>query len=202
MTTQNTLYGEAKPPVARKRMLHSLLVLIVLSTYGYVTEFIPSRTWASLGLVFSVLLTIVFSVSFYRALFSGHLKERAEMPALSRRIAFLALPFFLFAMFWLSLVQAFPSLFTQIIGLPHTEIALMHMEHSYSRRSCDYRLVGKRLNSAFPNYLCIYISGATYHTLPKDNLAIKLEGETSFFGFRIQKYQQATETEKTLYSVP
>lgn len=202
MASQNTLYGEANPSAARKRMLHSLLVLTVLSIYGYVTEFIPSRTWANLGLVFSTLLTIIFSVNFYGALFSGHLNESAKMPVLSRRIAFLSLPLFLFAMFWLSLVQALPSLATQIIGLPHTEITLMQMEHRYSRRSCDYRLVGKRLNTTFPNYLCMYISEATYNSLPKDNLAIKLEGETSFFGFRIQKYQQATETEKTLYSDP
>lgn len=164
------------------------------------TEFIPSRTWANLGWVFSVLLTIIFSVIIYWALFSGRLKESEKMPVLSRVIAFLSLPLFLFAMFWFSLVQALPSLVTQIIGLPHTEITSMHMEHRYSRRSCDYRLVGKRLNSAFPNYLCIYISEATCHSLPKDNLTIKLEGETSFFGFRIRKYQQATETDTTLYS--
>lgn len=200
MTYQNSMYGEANPSVARKRMLHSLLVLTVLSIYGYVTEFLPSRAWANLGLVFSVLLTIIFSVNIYWALFSRRLKESAKKTVLSRAITFLSLPFFLFAMFWLSLVQALPSLATQIIGLPHTEISSMQIEHRYNRRSCDYRLVGKRLNTTFPNYLCIYISEATYNSLPKDNLAIKLEGETSFFGFRIRKYQQATETETTLYS--
>lgn len=198
MTSQNTIYGEASPSVARKRMLHGLLVLIALTIYGFVTEFIPSRIWANLGLVFSVLLTIVFSVSIYWALFSGRLKESAKMPVLSRWIAFLSLPLFLFAMFWLSLLQALPSLVTQIIGLPHTEIAMMQTIHNYSRRSCDYRLVGKRLDSAFPNYLCI--TETTYQSLPKDKLAIKLQGETSFFGFRIRRYEHATETETILYS--
>ena len=200
MTFQKPFYGEDNPSVAKKRLLQSLLVLIAFSIYGFWTDFIPSRTWANLGLAFSTVLVTIFSVIIYWASFSGLLKENAKMSVFKKFIAFLSLPFFLFAMFWLSLVQAKPSLVTQIIGLPHTEIALMHLEHSYSRRSCDYRLVGKRLDSAFPNYLCIYISEATYHSLPRDNLAIKLEGETSFFGFRIRTYERATETEVMLYS--
>ena len=110
MTYQNSMYGEANPSVARKRMLHSFLVLIVLSIYGYVTEFLPSRAWANLGLVFSVLLTIIFSVNIYWALFSGRLKESAKKPVLSRAITFLSLPFFLFALrcFGLALYRLYP----------------------------------------------------------------------------------------------
>ena len=198
MTLNKCFYGEDSPSVARKRLLKSLLVLMAFSLYGYWTDFIPSRIWANLGLTFSLVFVTILSVIIYWASLSGRLKASAKMSGLKKSIGFLALPFFLFAMFWLSLVQALPSLVTQIMGLPHTEIVLMHTSHHYSRRSCDYRLVGKRLDSAFPNYLCI--SETNYQSLPKDNLAIKLEGETSFFGFRIRKYQQATETETTLYS--
>ena len=199
MTFQKPFYGEDNPSVAKKRLLLSVLILIAFSIYGFWTNFIPSRTWSSLGLAFTTVFAIIFSVIIYWASFSG-LLENAKMSVVKKAIAFLSLPVFLFAMFWLSLVQALPSLATQIIGLPATEIALMQLEHRYSRRSCDYRLVGKRLDWTFPNYLCIYISEATYHSLPKDKLAIKLAGETSFFGFRIRTYERATETEVILYS--
>jgi hypothetical protein len=89
----------------------------------------------------------------------------------------------IFGLFWVNIAISAPKLYTSAFG----EIDIMHdvvkKKKTSSRRSCDYRLEPRSINTAFFHYC---ISESDYNRLPGDEIKSELLLKKSSFGYIVK----------------
>ncbi len=184
MKLSKLFFGEENPSLSRRITLLSILAVTLLSSYGMWTDFIPSATWMQWGFYLSTAGTALITVYLYWGYGTGRMEIPKGISKSKKVLFFLLLPFLMLFILWLALVHGVADAVTLAIGNHYQKSALLLKEHTSSRRSCNYRLTGEALDSAFPNYICI--SSSAYDALPTYPVSTTLEGKITALGFHVQ----------------
>lgn len=96
------------------------------------------------------------------------------------------LPFFVFGLFWINSAILLPRLFTSFFGTVNIKSDVARKVERRSRKSCDYRLDVKSIESGFFHYC---ISESHFNNLPDDEIRVKLRVKQSMVGYIVENIE-------------
>jgi hypothetical protein len=173
-------YGSETPGPARIICIYTLFVAFLFFFYGAWVDFIPSEEWQKFCVFVAAILSALVVVFMLYIVFTRQLIVAPKQNFLQLSVGMLILPFISYFIFWATLAQGFPALFTRIAGSDYAETATLNYERYTGRGGCRHRLKGPKLDRAFSNYLCAPPEMRTsqpHHVI--------LSGKSSYFGFYI-----------------
>ena len=98
----------------------------------------------------------------------------------------LLLPFFVFGLFWINSAIFLPRLFTSFFGTVNIKSDVARKVERGSRKSCDYRLDVKSIESGFFHHC---ISEGHFNNLPDDEIRVKLRIKQSVVGYIVENIE-------------
>jgi len=180
MSINKLLYGVENPSRTRIVVTYTLLVLTALMIWGGIATFIPSENWSKAGSRVSIIISVFVVFVFWWAVFKDKMTTRIYV-GFSKKLALclVGAPL-IWLLFQGSIVYGAPALITMSFGSEFEDRGRFKKVYRYSRRSCDYRLRGEKIEKAFLPYICV--SEADFHSFPM-NVDLVLEGYKTYFGF-------------------
>jgi len=167
--------------------LLALLALLGLVPLGIYVDFVPAAFMHGRRWVFPMLLVgaVMTGLLFVRGQRQGRISLITNKGPFFSAFMICATPLLLGFMSLLIVTKSVPWMFTRIAGTSFREVHVMQAHYQYSRRSCNYRLVGGPMTNSIPPYLCT--SEAFYRRHPEQAVAVLLAGQRSALGMRIEQ---------------
>lgn len=96
------------------------------------------------------------------------------------------LPLLVFGLFWINSAIFLPRLFTSFFGTVNIKNDVARKVERRSRKSCDYRLDVKSIESGFFHHC---ISEGHFNNLPDDEIRVKLKIKQSVVGYIVENVE-------------
>ncbi len=188
MTIKKIFYGNNAPSKSRLFIHNFFYILMIFFVWGAYSDFVPSLFWSQNIFNISLFLTIISTLIIWWVYGTGRANFQENGSRSKRITASIVTPFFLMGIYWGSIGHGIPSVYTRFFGQNEEVYTLLVKEKSSSRRSCDHRLKGNYIFTAFPSYICI--KKKFFEKSPR-KVEIKLQGFKSQMGFLITSiYEQ------------
>lgn len=184
MGWKSVFLGNESPSRARLIAMSFTYAVLGLLGHGLITDFIPTADWLSDGVIPSVLVAGILSLAFYWTLLTDRGHFALETPQLVRWLAVVLAPVLLFMCCLIVLVYAGGDLQARFWGRPQSVTVTLEKQHTNSRRTCHYRLVGEDLKRSLFKHACV--QQERYGTLPA-RAAYVLVGRSSSLGLHIDE---------------
>ncbi|MEQ1599361.1 MAG: hypothetical protein ABL880_08355 [Methylotenera sp.] len=194
MSWKTAWYGPEYPTTSKKVVTNGLMLLLFFAIYSFYSDFIPSKTWASLGLKISIAVATITLAASYWAMWAGKIKPPPNNFSKLKMtlIRIVVVPLMFLSMYWLSVVYGVGNLYTLTIGTPHQEVTELQKYQRASRRGCDFYVRGGDLaDNALKREFCI--SEESYQQLPNEPFHALVDSEKSYFGTRVLDFRNIEE---------
>ncbi|WP_312680669.1 hypothetical protein [Stutzerimonas nitrititolerans] len=189
MLWKAALYGSADVSKSRVIITNVALVVTLISIYGWWTDFVPSAAWVVTGFSIAMTATIICVAAFYWAVLTGRTTFRPNTSVPMKILVVLFGPIIVFLIFSLSIMHGVGDITTRVIGRDEQLISDLSKHYNRSsRRSCDFRLEGHGIDTAFPNHVCI--TEAAFTRLPQKGV-YRLHILRTELGFHIVSFDLA-----------
>lgn len=184
MGWKSVFLGNENPSRARLIAMSCAYAVVGLLGHGIFADFIPTAEWLSDGVTFSALVAGILSLALCWVLLTGRRHFALETPRLVRWLAVLLAPALLFMCCLIVLVYAGGDLQARFWGRPQSVTVTLEKQHTNSRRTCHYRLVGESLKRSLFEHACV--QQERFGTLPA-RAAYVLVGRSSSLGLHIDE---------------
>ncbi len=180
MSLMKSFYGAEEPSLTRLAVFSLLYVFMGLFFYGMWADFVPSPSWSRTGLIASGIISVSASAVLVFVYSTGKASFRPGTSRFMKAFSYLVMPLVFFCISWGGVVHGIGAVYTETIGTPVELKISASKKIKKSFRFCDYRLYAPKLDTAFPEYLCI--TESEYSSLPT-KFEMTLRGKKTGFGF-------------------
>lgn len=188
MTWKTSWYTTEYPTTLRKVTTNGNVLLAFFAFYSFFCDFIPSKTWAPLGLKLSIGITATSLIAIYYALWTGKLSPENDFSKFKKVLGHIfVLPTLILGTYWLCIVYGVGNLYTQNFGYPHQVPTIMQKNHRISFRMCNFYVEGGIADNAIKKEFCI--TKEAYQQLPNEPFSALIYGEKSYFGTRVLDFR-------------
>lgn len=185
------------PPSYRWLFLGIFATLFALTIYAMAHQFIPSPTWYALSFKLNIGFTVIMASWFYYMLMLNPASLTEVYKRYYKWFVILSAPVIFYFLGYIAIIYSIGNIAGSFSSTPHIIHDVMQKQWIDSRRGCKTRLVGKSLQHALPPNFCI--TQTTFNHLPQE-VAVRLVGQHSYFGFKLDYIEY--DWEKTLKLYP
>jgi hypothetical protein len=166
------------------------LLVLAVCFHGLRVDFFRSGQWSRAPFVICLALCVLLYWYPGRAqLFDRFYNPDHASPRARAVVMWTIEPLVIYLCCWAAFAGALPDTLTRLLGSEFVETHELRKEHSYKRRTCDYRILGPPF--ARGNLRDYYCSWPTeYHRLPDKGLMV-VRGRQSWFGRHIDSVEPA-----------
>jgi hypothetical protein len=159
------------------------LLAFAVCFHGLRVDFFRSEQWSRAPIVVSFALSALLYWYPGRARLFDRFYNPNSLRA-RRLLVWVIEPALIYMFFWAAFAGVLPDTFTRVAGTTFLETHDLRKEHSYKRRTCDYRILGAPFaRGNLRNYYCSWPT--EYQRLPDQGLMV-VRGRETWFGRHVE----------------